>query len=349
MAVEIESGPITTDNVLARVPAFPPVVLRLLDLLSNETTETAVLVRELASDAALTAELLRLANSPLFGLSARVETVHQAVVSLGFSRVQSLVMAAAATNYMKGAMQTEALQKCWRHTLASAVLCREIARATGIDSDRAYSFGLLHDLGRLGLLVGFPEEYDLVLRAADRDAVSLLDMEKKRFGLDHCEAGRQLVELWKLPQEFRVICGRHHDPPDGAPFDLLTLVHASCQLADTFGYAVVTPLKRQSFDEVLALLPAPAQERLCDADELGEIVERAVDPGPSSAHVPLVERIAALPEKPALSPILANATKEPIPPKEADSRPTAWELPILFATALVMLAALAAACFFSRG
>lgn len=199
MPVYAEAGTLTDDRVLCRIPAFPPVVLRVLDLLARQETDMALLVREIASDATLSAQVLRLANSPLFGLATQVDTVHHAVVTLGFSRVQSLVMAVATTNYIKGAMRTEALQLCWRHTLASAVLCRELARGTGMDPDRAYSLGLLHDIGRLGLLVAYPDAYDGVLKAADRDSVSLLDLEKKRFGMDHCETGRRLVEQWKLP------------------------------------------------------------------------------------------------------------------------------------------------------
>ena len=78
---------LTRDSVLGRIPAFPPVVLRVLDLLSNEQTEMAVLVREVASDATLSAQVLRMANSPMFGLAAAVDTVHHAVVTLGFFRV----------------------------------------------------------------------------------------------------------------------------------------------------------------------------------------------------------------------------------------------------------------------
>jgi len=348
--VGAEQQPLTEDSVLARIPAFPPVVLRLLGLLADEGAETAVLVRELASDAALSAQLLRLANSPLFGLASQVETVHHAVVTLGLSRVQALVMAVATTNYMKGALRTEALQKCWRHTLASAVLCRELARCSGMNPDRAYSFGLLHDLGRLGLLVGYPEQYEALLHKADRDAVSLLDLEKRRFGMDHCEAGRQLVNQWKLPEEFRIIAGRHHDPPSGAPFDLLTVVHAACQLADTLGYAVVAPLRIAPFESIRALLPPAAQQQLPDAAALGEMLERAIDPAPSGSHVPLIDRIAALPERPA--PAAATAA-DPITEADlftaVDRRPIAWELPLLFVAALVMLAGLAAACYFSRG
>ena len=352
MPLQIEHAPLTKDIVLANIPAFPPVVLRVLDLLANEDTDTSPLVREISADATLSAQILRLANSPLFGLAAQVDTVHHAVVTLGFARVQSLVMAIATTNYMKGAMKTEALHKCWRHTVASAVLCRELARVTGMAADRAYTFGLLHDIGRLGLLVAYPEDYESLLQTADRDAVSLLDLEKRRFGLDHCEAGRQLVEQWKLPQEFCVIAGRHHDSTSGAPLDYLTLVHAACQLADTFGYAVVRPLKQASFDEICAGLPHEVQEHFADDPEaLIEVLDAAIDPDHSLSHVPLVERIDSLPEKPAMaaSPAHIPQTEEPALFSSVERPPAAWELPVLLFAGLIVLLGLAAACYLSNG
>ncbi|HLK48859.1 MAG TPA: HDOD domain-containing protein [Bryobacteraceae bacterium] len=355
MPLQLEQGPLTKDIVLAHIPAFPPVVLRVIDLLADEEAETALLVQELSADATLCAQILRLANSPLFGLTAQVDTVHHAVVTLGFARVQSLVTAVATTNYMKGAMRTQALHQCWRHTVASAVLCRELARAAGLPSDRAYSFGLLHDIGRLGLLVAYPEEYESLLRVADRDAVSLLDLEKKRFGLDHCEAGRQLVEQWKLPADFCVIAGRHHDPPSGAPLDFLTLAHAACQLADAFGYAVMTPLKPVSFDEICALLPAAVQAEFAENPEaLAEILEQSIDPEHSLSHVPLVERIASLPERPvALAGLVQGSMgeekTEDLPLFTAVSqRPATWELPLLVVMTLLVLLGLAAACYLSN-
>jgi hypothetical protein len=145
--------------------------------------------------------------------------------------------------------------------------------------DRAYSFGLLHDLGRLGLLVAYPEAYDRILRIADRDAVSLLDQEQKLFGLDHCGAGRRLVEQWNLPQEFQVIAGRHHDPPDGGPFDFLHMVYLACQLADTLGYFVVTPLRPVPYAELCALLPMPARQAFPDDPQiLTEIIDGIIAP-----------------------------------------------------------------------
>jgi HD-like signal output (HDOD) protein len=352
VSVDVAEHRLTKDLVLANIPAFPPIVLRALDLLSEDTPDVLQLVQEISSDATPAAQLLKLANSPLFGFTAQIGTVHHSVVALGLIRVRSLVVAVATTNYMRQALGTEGMNKCWRHTLASAILCRELAHAAGMPGDRAYSFGLLHDIGRLGLLVAYPKAYDQVLRDADRDAVSLLDAEKKRFGMDHCEAGRQLVEQWRLPPEFRVIAGRHHDPPAGGPFDFLTLVHVACQMADTLGYSVVTPLKPLPFDELRCLLPPAVRQGFpTDPAVMIEIVGGTIDEHHSAIDVPCLERQpvsgnGGLPEQPGASGS-GDATEEPAVFASLAASPTAWDATVVLATTTLIVMALVAAYYLS--
>jgi hypothetical protein len=251
---------------------------------------------------------------------------------------------------MKGAVKSEALEKCWRHTLASALLCRELAQAAALPRDRAYSYGLLHDIGRLGLLVAYPEEYAAVLRAADRDAISLLDAEKRRFGVDHCEAGRALVEQWKLPPEFQVIAGRHHDPPSGAPFDSLTVAHLACRLADTLGYAVVPPLTEVPYEEIRSQLPAAARQHF--PEEPGILQEMLAN---TITQDVLTSEQA--PDRP--STILRTSSSEPLPGRvppasspaaavplfaSPEIPPLAWDPSVLLLVAMVLLALIAGAC-----
>ena len=265
------------DAILSKIPAFPPIVLRALDLLSKEGTPFPELARLIESDATLSAQVLRMANSALFALTSPVETVQHGLVVLGVSRLHSLVLTVAATNYMRGAFRTEALTKCWRHMLASAVIGRELARASSQEPDRAYTLGLIHDIGRLGLLVGYPDAYQEILAEAGRDAVSLLDLEKRRFGMDHCEAGRMLMSQWGLPQAILIATGRHHDPPQGGPFDMLHVVYFACRFADALGYSVVAPLQPAVFEELAALLPDGARSRFAaDADTLRQTVGSSI-------------------------------------------------------------------------
>jgi putative nucleotidyltransferase with HDIG domain len=306
----------------------------------------AQLVNDIASDATLSAQVLRMANSPLFGLSAQIDTVQHAITTLGLVRVQSLVMAVATTSYMRAALRTEALQKTWRHTLATAILSRELARAGEMPPERAYSLGLLHDIGRLGLLVAYPDDYDQILKVADRDSVSLLDQEQKLFGLDHCEAGRRLMEQWKLPHEFCVVVGRHHDPPSGAALDSLMVSYLACQIADTLGYSVVTPLKPMPFDDLRALLPVSARGRFPDDPLLLiEMVDRAIGDDTLAADLPTPDWRPAPPAKiDAPPPPLAETQSSEAEPSlftSMQSSTMAWDFTVVVITVLVFAMVLA--------
>ena len=338
--IDMPMGQSPKDAILANIPAFPPVVLRTLDLLSNESTDVAELVSEITSDPTLSAQVLRLANSAVFGLNREIDTVKHATTLLGLSRVQSLIMTVATTNYMRGALQTEALAKCWKHTIATAVIARELARSADLPADRAYSIGLLHDIGRLALLVKFPDTYQEILRDADRDAVSLLDLEQQRFGSDHCEAGRLLVEHWKLPPDFCIAAGRHHDPAEPGPMDMLKVVHLACNLSDALGYSVVVPLVQRSWAELRELLPPQAAEKFPDDPELiRQLVDAAVSGGADLSEPPP-------PAVPAsgrtLSPLLAGTYGNPAPSDAA--RDTVRDCAIvLISAAMVVILTMAIA------
>ncbi|MBZ5579267.1 MAG: HDOD domain-containing protein [Acidobacteriia bacterium] len=277
MSVDLEEGRLTKDSLLAAIPAFPPIVFLVLDLLSSDRPDVVPLVEAISSDAAFSAQLLSMANSPQFGLPAQVDSVHRATIKLGFIHIQSLVVAIAITNYRRAARPSEALDKCWRHTLASAVLCRELGRAAGMPADRMYSFGLLHDIGRLGLLAACPDEYNELLQMAGRNGFSLPELERRRFGMDHCETGRRLAERWDLPPELGAIAG-HADADSAAALDFYKVVRLGCQLAAALGYGVAARPRPVPFDEILGQLPEAARDQFpANPDALRQLIETAIE------------------------------------------------------------------------
>jgi len=263
--------------LLARIPAFPPIVLRLLDLLARDDVEIRELVALISSDPAFSAQILRVANSPLFGFRARIDSLQSALVVLGLRRVRSLSMTVATANHMKAALCVEELSRCWRHMLACALLTDELARSCGVFEERAYTAGLLHDIGRLGLLLASPNEYAKLLRNSGRNVLELLDCEREALGMDHCEAGRLLAEQWSLPADFQIIAARHHDPQSNSNVDLLTLVHLGCRLADSLGFWVVEPIQPCSPEEIQAALPRLLAQKLrIDAPRWRQSVEQRI-------------------------------------------------------------------------
>jgi HD-like signal output (HDOD) protein len=264
-------------GLLARIPAFPPIVLRLLDLLAREDVEIRELVALISSDPAFSVQILQVANSPLFGFRSKIDSLQSALVVLGLRRIRSLCMTVATSNHMKGVLHIEELARCWRHMLACALLTEELAHSCSAFEDRAYTAGLLHDVGRLGLLLAYPNEYAELLRHAERNALELLDLEHQELGMNHCEAGRVLAEHWNLPPDFQIVAARHHDPQSNATVDLLTLVHLGCRLADSLGFWVVQPLQPCSPEEIQQSLPPLLSSRLrFDIPRWRQIVERRV-------------------------------------------------------------------------
>ena len=306
---------------LAQIPAFPPIAIRLLHLLSNENVAISEILEPLRADPAFSAEILRRANSALFGFTSQVNSLQHALVVLGLRRVRVLTMTVATSIYLKRALQIEELRRCWRHTLACALLTEELARACLMHLDLAYTAGLLHDVGRLGLLVAHPEEYSQFLKnaatkAATPDSFNLLDYEKETFGMDHCEAGNGLAAQWKLPLEFAVVTGRHHDRPSGHEIDLLALVYLGCQLADTLGFSVVDSSPTLSFEQIREALPETARHRLLgDPTALRELVEDRIQSVDIEGWQP--PRV-----EPAETPQQAPVEQPPMPSPAAPAEPS---------------------------
>jgi len=336
---------------LKKVPPFPPVAAKLLSLLSDPAVETNEVAKLISSDATFTARLLQRVNSVEFGLAAPVANVRQAVALLGLDLTREITLSHATAVYAKGALRTEELRRCWQHTIATAVLADEIALACAAfgngspvaisTKQKAFTAGIMHDIGRLGLLVAYPEEYERVIRNAAERCLDLLDFEKEEFGLDHAEAGRLLAERWNLPLEMGVIAGRHHDPCEGSELDLLRIVHVACRLADAFGYEVVKPLGPIDTEAVLAELPPSVGHRLGNArSELcARIDQQILEFGSDKASVPPEESLALL---------SSSATQGLEPPLDVDLSPVRQEklssvrIRVIVGSVLVGLVGLAA-------
>ena len=338
-----------TPAVLEKVPPFPPVAARLLGALARPDVEIREVAKLIASDATFTAHLLRRVNSYEFGLSSPISNAQQAVAMAGLDLTRQITATHAAAVYTGSAVRTEELRRCWQHSIATAVLSEQIAEACEAFTNVAFTAGIMHDLGRLGLMVAYPDRYGRIIRDAAAQCLDLLDFEREEFGLHHAEAGRFLSERWGLPEELQIVAGRHHDAGEGLELDLLRIVHVACRLADALGYDVTRPLAPLSVPKILRELPLGARNRFRKTPaQLQALIEQqifeldAAEPGtvpPASQEVLESEDIDA-PEEQEPTPDIPEAPLSSQPNRE--ERPSlapaiAWTLAIL--TALAMLVA----------
>lgn len=238
---------------LNKIPPFPAIALRALNIMTGRDTSLQDLDDLIRSDPAFSSGVLRMANSPLVGFPRRITSVLQASMLLGFRRLKSVVITIGLKSYLEE-VHTPLLQSCWRHCLACAVVAEEAATNADIDKNFAYTAGILHDIGRVAMAASMPRSYARVLGTEILGEEDLLQVEREICGIDHCEAGLRLVEAWELPPAFLEIISGHHHSQDASP-TVTSVVRSSCRLADSLGYPERKDRTSHSYAEVLAELP----------------------------------------------------------------------------------------------
>lgn len=258
-----------TPWALENLPPFPKMATRLLQLLSKDDTDLNEIGRYIAAEPVYAARVLQMANSPLFALQRQVKTISHAIALLGTERVKAITMTRALGDFLKPVLRVKALRLCWMNSLACGLLSERIARACGSqDADFAYTAGLLRDIGRLALLVKYPESYANMLAVSQEYAYDLLSTERDLFEIDHCQAGVWLLEKMALPQELEEVIARHHDETVlQEPFRMVHVVRLAGRMADTLGFAVIPRIDQLEFADVLEELPASARSQFTTEGE----------------------------------------------------------------------------------
>ena len=258
-----------TPWALENLPPFPRMATRLLQLLSKDDTDLNEIGRYIAAEPVYAARVLQMANSPLFALQRQVKTISHAIALLGTERVKAITMTRALGDFLKPVLRVKALRLCWMNSLACGLLSERIARAWGSqDADFAYTAGLLRDIGRLALLVKYPESYANMLAVSQEYAYDLLSTERDLFEIDHCQAGVWLLEKMALPQELEEVIARHHDETVlQEPFRMVHVVRLAGRMADTLGFAVLPRIDQLEFADVLEELPASARSQFTTEGE----------------------------------------------------------------------------------
>jgi len=239
-----------------RLPPFPQVALRVLQLANNENVQLHQLSELISSDPAFASEVLTIANSLLYAPRFPASSVLQAIAVMGANNLQGLCLTVGVRGYMGKALNEPAMRTIWRHNLATALIADQLASVGFMNRDVAYTSGIIHDIGRLALAVIRPREYSVPLGAHSGSPASILSAERELFGWDHCEAGRQLIVDWKLPPEFEPIVGNHHAPrKKDDPWEMADLINVSCRMADTAGFAAFPGCEVTPFTDLLEELP----------------------------------------------------------------------------------------------
>jgi putative nucleotidyltransferase with HDIG domain len=212
-------------------PAIPAVFLPLLKLLNAppDRVKLEEVVNLVSYDNTIAAQCLRVASSPLFGLAKTPESIRGAVISLGLRRVETILMTCCLGQVFPAKGWSLDPTDFWRHSLGCAMVCRKFSeKLSGVDGEKAYMAGLMHDIGLLVNGLAFPNEFRNSIELAVKEHISLDQSEHATMGFTHSESGRALAEKWHLGEDIIQVIAHHHDVEQSeAAQPLVALVHLS--------------------------------------------------------------------------------------------------------------------------
>ncbi|MFZ4515093.1 MAG: HDOD domain-containing protein [Acidimicrobiia bacterium] len=259
----MQSAPdaVETSELVATLRTLPTragIAAQLLVLLENPEVTPHQVAQIIQTDPSLAARVLRLANSPYFGLNGSVASCTQAIVVLGFSVIRSLSVTSAVGLFGESGRGMPA--GFWDHAARVAAGASLVAKHRGLPPGDAFSAGLLHDLGRALLFRHDPAVHMELEHEFGADSLALCAAEREHFGMDHCEAAAIVLEQWRLPHALVEAVRVHHRPFDEVDGRIARFVMVGEALADLEANEAHGPAIEPN--EVLAALPAPLVERI---------------------------------------------------------------------------------------
>ena len=199
------------------LPSVPSVYLRLMEVLRSLEVSPREIAEVVSQDISMTAKVLQMVNSALFGIQRQIADPTQAVIYLGPEMVRQLVLVASAFSaFQPKRLRHFLIERLQRHSLAVGSLARRIARSLELSAaavDYAFVGGLLHDIGKLLLACNYPERYDDAIGHAREERILDRMAEVQAFGTTHAEVGAYLLWLWALPDPITEVVLRHHEFP----------------------------------------------------------------------------------------------------------------------------------------
>ena len=213
------------------LPSMPKVVQELIASFNNPDITSGHIAAILSNDQALTAKVLRMANSVRYGGHRKIGSVKDAVLVLGFNSLRTLVLSVGFTSALKGP-EAFNLEAFWLKSFKVANRCRWLAKSFKVDAEVAYTCGLLHAIGEYLIHLVKPEQAITIDKRVDTGE-SRIRLEKQILGFDYTQAGAELADYWHFPQEIVTAIRYQDNPATAAELSAYaTCIHISHYILD---------------------------------------------------------------------------------------------------------------------
>ena len=223
---------------IRNLPSIPVVMFEVTKLLDNPMTSTYELGKIISKDQGLTAKILTVANSPLYGLPRKVSSIEFAIVVLGFDQIKNIVIALSMIEAFNNKDKDDWNRRdFWIHSLTTAIGAKRIADDLGLSKTvEAFTAGLLHDLGISVIQRYFNKEFKQIVKLVREEDIKFIDAEMTILGMTHQDVGKFLSERWNLPESLGEAISNHHMPSASENWQALTsTIHLADYLTQRLG------------------------------------------------------------------------------------------------------------------
>ena len=269
------------------LPSLPAVAVRVLELIRQDEVAITEIAETIAQDPVLSAKILKVVNSPLFGVPNNISSLPQAMIILGLRTLKVMVLSFSMVGEL-AKLRDENFdhELFWRRSVTTAVSSSLLAeRCDPRVQDEAFVAGLLADLGILAANQCARSDYQPVLKLYHEGTCPLQDVEGRELGLTHADMSAKLLESWKLPERLILAARYHHDdaipPVDEDGHCLTRLVWTAALISDLFCQDTpstdLDPLKKTIVQALGAAVPVGGVPLLPgDIDSILEQVDQYV-------------------------------------------------------------------------
>ncbi len=237
-------------NEIGDLPPMPVVAVKVMKLLQEPTTDADLLARTISADAAVSAQILKIANSSFYSMSRQIKSLENAIVILGEKTLKSVLLAAS----LKGVNKRYGLleKMFWEDSIGCAIGSRLIAsKIPGIDAEEAFLAGLFRHLGKVVMNNWKPQDYLEVVQASYKKSGRISELEREHFPFTHAQVGAAVLEKWYFDPSL-VSAVLHHSDLSIEPGDDMTAYHLAAIVNISGALCRILGIGQRSPDQELA-------------------------------------------------------------------------------------------------
>ena len=247
----------TVDKIiekLGELPSAPVILNKVMKLTSSLDANITEISKHISADQSLSAKVIRMSNSAIYGRTKEINSLDEAIKVLGFTQVRSIIVSASTFNIFKSGTHAKIADLLWQHSVAVALGAKMITKQfTNLDKEEAYLGGLLHDIGKLVLLQTAPNVFEEIIAQIKTSDKKFSEIANIVLGFNHQHIGHALLVKWEFPSHLiEEISYYHHSnisEPEESPSIARSIAIAN-SMANYIGASFFNPFQHNSDKQI---------------------------------------------------------------------------------------------------